>query len=968
MGRVISTCIQFIDAFSNPSKQTIANMRKMANEAKAAGKSIQSAGNTIQNAGKSLTKTVTAPIAGVGIAAIKTAADFEAGMSNVGAIIGTVSKKAIPEAIKAAEEVGLSFEKSSDATETAMNILKAQAKELGETTAWSAKEVSEAMQYTGMAGWTAADNVKGLKGILDLASASGTDLARTSDIMTDAISAFGDTAGDSARYADVMTKACTSANVSVDTLGESYKYCAAICGTMNYSVEEITTSLAAMGNKRIKGSQAGTTLKNAISNMAAPTKNMKAAMDDLKISITNQDGSMRSWGDVIKNLQTSFKGLTQDQQAAYAKQLFGKESMAGMLAIINTSTKSYNDLSKSIKESGGAANEAAQTQLDNLNGQLTILKSGLEVAAITIGDKLTPYVKTAVGWVQEATDWFNSLSDAQVTSIMKWAGIAAAIGPCILIFGKVVTGVGKAVSIFGRISGAVAKAGSVMALITSPAGIVIGVLAAIAVAAVLVVKNWDKIKPVIMNVKAWFVDTFGGTIKQAINGFKTVFTAAMNGVKSIMPSVGQFIKNGIAAAMPAVQAIVSALKTMLPAAVGTIKTVIQAILPIIQTIVATLSKILPKAIETVKAVIKSITPVIQTVIGVVVKVAPIIASTFVSVLQKLNPVIKTIGNVIKAVIPVIGKLFSNAFSFVGKTITKIMPSINKIAKTIGGVLVFAIRKVSPVVTKLAGTFSTVFAKVFSVVSGAVKKLQPVFNVIGTIVKTVMNVVGKVIGTTFRTAANVISSAAGSIKRIISGVVKVFDGVIDFVGGVFTGNWSKAWEGVKNIFGGAFEALGGLCKAPINAIIGLINSAINGINSISVDIPEGIPLVGGKHIGFSIPTIPTLAKGTPDWKGGIVQISEKGGEIVDLPKGSRVYPHDQSVQMARKSANGKLAAADRRVASLEKTAADKKGKGDITITIPKLAEQIIVKDTKDIDKIAEEIATKLRDTAINMGVA
>ena len=913
----------------------------MANEAKAAGKSIQSAGNTIQNAGKSLTKTVTAPIAGVGIAAIKTAADYESAMSNVKAITGATGND-----FKKLEKLG---------------------KDLGASTAWSAKECAEAMQYTGMAGWTAADNVAGLKGILDLASASGTDLARTSDIMTDAISAFGYKASDSAKFADTMTKACTSANVSVETLGESYKYCGAICGTMGYSIDEVTTSLA-MGNMGIKGSQAGTTLKNAISNMAAPTKNMKAAMDDLKISITNQDGSMKSWGDVIKNLQTSFKGLTQDQQAAYAKQLFGKESMAGMLAIINTSTKDYNALSDAIKNSGGAANEAAQTQLDNLNGQLTLLKSALEGAAITIGDKLTPYVKTAVGWVQKATDWFNSLSDAQVTSIMKWAGIAAAIGPCILIFGKVVTRVGKAVSIFGRISGAVAKAGSVMALITSPAGIVIGVLAAIAVAAVLVVKNWDKIKPVIMNVKAWFVDTFGGTIKQAINGFKTVFMAAMNGVKSIMPSVGQFIKNGIAAAMPAVQAIVSALKTMLPAAVGTIKTVIQAVIPIIQTIIATLSKILPKAIETVKAVIKSITPVIQTVIGVVVKVAPIIASTFVSVLQKLNPVIKTIGNVIKAVIPVIGKLFSNAFSFVGKTITKIMPSINKIAKTIGGVLVFAIRKVSPVVTKLAGTFSTVFAKVFSVVSGAVKKLQPVFNVIGTIVKTVMNVVGKVIGTTFRTAANVISSAAGSIKQIISGVVKVFDGVIDFVGGVFTGNWSKTWEGVKNIFGGAFEALGGLCKVPINAVIGLINSAINGINSISVDIPEGIPLVGGKHIGFSIPTIPTLAKGTPDWKGGIVQISEKGGEIVDLPKGSRVYPHDQSVQMARKSANGKLAAADRRVANLEKSAVDKKGKGDITITIPKLAEQIIVKDTKDIDKIAEEIATKLRDTVINMGVA
>lgn len=942
MGRVISTCIQFIDAFSNPSKQTIANMRKMAREAKAAGKSIQSAGNAIQNAGKSLTKTVTAPIAGVGIAAIKTAADYESAMSNVKAITGATGND-----FKKLEKLG---------------------KDLGASTAWSAKECAEAMQYTGMAGWTAKNNVEGLKGILDLASASGTDLARTSDIMTDAISAFGYKASDSAKFADTMTKACTSANVSVETLGESYKYCGAISGTMGYSIEEVTTSLAAMGNMGIKGSQAGTALKNAISNMTAPTKNMKAAMKDLGISITNQDGSMKSWGDVIKNLQTSFKGLTQDQQAAYAKQLFGKESMAGMLAIINTSTKDYNALSDAIKNSGGAANEAAQTQLANLNGQLTLLKSALEGAAITIGNKLTPYIKLVVGWIQKATDWFNSLSDAQVTSIMKWAGIAAAIGPCILIFGKVVTGVGKAVSIFGRISGAVAKAGSVMALITSPAGIVIGVLAAIAVAAVLVVKNWDKIKPVIMNVKAWFVDTFGGAIKQAINGFKTVFTSAMNGIKAVMPSVIQFIKNGVTAVMPAVKAIVSALKTMLPAAIQTIKTVIQTAAPIVRTVIDTLSKILPKAINTLKAIIKSIAPIIKTVIGAVAKTAPVIASTFVGVLKKLNPVIKTIGQIVRTVIPVVGKMLSGAFSFVGKVIKAVMPSINKIAKVIGGALVFAVKKVSPVVKKLAGVFSSVFTTVFSVVSGIVKKLQPAFNVIGTMIKTVMNVVKNSIGNTFNTIANVVSAAIEGIKSVFGGLMDAFGGIIDFITGVFTGNWSQAWEGVKSIFKGVFDAFVGIIKTPINGVIGIINGAIGGLNSISVDIPDWVPLVGGTHFGLNIPKIPTLAKGTPDWKGGIVQISEKGGEIVDLPKGSRVYPHDQSVQMARKSANGKLAAADRRVANLEKSAADKKRKGDITITIPKLAEQIIVREKRDIDSITEEIATKLRDVALNMGGA
>lgn len=886
MSRVISTCIQFIDKFTAPSQETLKAMRKMSSEAKAAGKSIKSAGDTIANAGSAMTKSVTVPIAGVATAAVKTAADYESAMSNVQAITGAT---------------GDDFKK-----------LTQLGKDLGASTAWSAQECAEAMQYTGMAGWTAKENVDGLKGILDLASASGTDLARTSDIMTDAISAFGYKASDSAKFADVMTKACTSANVSVDTLGESYKYCGAIAGTMGYSIDEVTTSLAVMGNMGIKGSQAGTALKNAISNMAAPTKNMKAAMDDLGISLVNQDGSMKSWGDVIKNLQGSFKGLTQDQQAAYAKQLFGKESMAGMLAIINTSTSDYNALADSIKNSGGAANDAAQTQLNNLNGQLTLLKSALEGAAITIGDKLLPYIKSAVSWVQKATDWFNNLSSAQVDTIIKVAGIVAAIGPAIMIFGKLTSGIGKAVLTFGKISGAIAKAGGVMGLITSPAGIVIAVLAGVAAAAFLIIKNWDKVKPAVMKVKDAFV--------------------------SVMPSIKQTITNAISAAMP-----------------------------IITTLVNTFKEIVPKAINVAKSVIAAITPVIKTVVSTIAAIIPVIAKTFVSVAQKLTPVVKTIASVVKAVIPVVGKMFAAAFTFVGNTITKVMPFINRIAKVIGSVLVFAVKAVSPVAQKMASTFSTVFTSVFNIVSKIVNKLKPVFSGIGVVIKAVMAVVKTEITTAFRIAANVIESAAGSIKQVISGITKVFNGILDFISGVFTGNWKKAWEGVKNIFGGCFEALAGLCKVPINAVIGLINSAIEGINSISVDIPEGIPLVGGKHIGFSIPKIPALAKGTPNWLGGLAQINEKGGEIVDLPKGSRVYPHDESVSIAKNTSNAKLATLDRRLAKMEAGKGKDAGKKEININIPKLADQIIVKEKEDIDLIADKIATNLKNTALNMGV-
>ena len=171
---------------------------------------------------------------------------------------------------------------------------------------------------------------------------------------------------------------------------------------------------------------------------------------------------------------------------------------------------------------------------------------------------------------------------------------------------------------------------------------------------------------------------------------------------------------------------------------------------------------------------------------------------------------------------------------------------------------------------------------------------------------------------------------------------VVGGILDFITGVFTGNWSKAWEGVKSIFSGIFSTFETIAKAPLNAIITLINGAIKGFNKIK--IPDWVPMVGGK--GINIPLIPTLAKGTDNWKGGIVQISERGGEIVDLPSGSRVYPHDKSVQKAYKDGQ--------------------KASGGCTITIPKIADQIIVREDADIDKIAQALANKLEKVSQNLG--
>ena len=516
MGRVISTAIQFIDGFTKPSKEVINSMRSMGNEAIKAEKQIQSAGKTITSVGSTLTKAITVPIAGVATAAVKTAADFEAAMSEVGAISGASAQD--------------------------LATLTAKAKEMGATTSFSASESAEAMKYMAMAGWKTADMTAGIAGIMNLAAAAGEDLGTTSDIVTDGLTAFGMSAKESGRFADVMAAASTNANTNVTMLGESFKYCAATAGAMGYNIEDISVALGVMANAGIKGSTAGTTLKNVIANMAKPTDAQAAVMQKLGISLTDSSGNMKSFAEVMNNLRSSFNGLSETEKASYATTLAGKESMSGLLTIVNASAADFDKLTEAINGSSGSAEAMAAKMLDNLKGQLTLLKSAVEGIAITIGDKLLPYLKKFVSWVQKAADYINNLSDAQVDSIMKWAAIAAAIPPIIMVFGKVVTMVGTVQRTFGTITKTIANFGGIIGTITSPAGIVIGVLAAIAVAAVLIIKNWDQVKAFLQNVGNWFKSAFEKA-GFSVQGFKDKFTSIGNTVGNIAGKISSFVKN-----------------------------------------------------------------------------------------------------------------------------------------------------------------------------------------------------------------------------------------------------------------------------------------------------------------------------------------------------------------------------------------------------------------------------------------
>ena len=315
--------------------------------------------------------------------------------------------------IGSAFEMGMSTVQAiSGATGDDLTALTDKAKEMGANTKFSATEAAEAMQYMAMAGWKTDDMLNGIEGIMNLAAASGEDLATTSDIVTDALTAFGLTAQDSAHFADILAQASSNANTNVSMMGETFKYVAPVAGAMGYSAEDVATAVGLMANSGIKASQAGTSLRTMLSRMAKPTKEVQAAMDALGISLTDSDGNMKSLHEVMGDLRTGFGGLSEAESITMATMLGGQEAMSGLLAIVNASDADYQKLTDSIGACDGAAASMADTMQTNLEGQFTILGSAAQGLALEVYDSvkvaLTDITKLGIDAVSNLTDGFKT--------------------------------------------------------------------------------------------------------------------------------------------------------------------------------------------------------------------------------------------------------------------------------------------------------------------------------------------------------------------------------------------------------------------------------------------------------------------------------------------------------------------------------------------------------------------------------
>lgn len=479
-------------------------------------------------------------------------------------------------------EAGKSFEAAmsevqaiSGATGSELDALKEKALQMGRETKFSASESADALKYMGMAGWDAKEMLEELPGILSLAAASGEELGRTSDIVTDALTAFREPASEAGRLADIMAMTSARANTNVEKMGYTFKYAAPVAGALGYSMEDTAVAIGLMADAGIKGEQAGTSLRAILTRLstdAGASKNTLGALGiltkELGVAFYDTEGKTRPLIDVLTEARTAWSGLSEEQQVSYAKTIAGQEGMSGWLSLMSSAPEKFDRLTEGIKNSNGAAQEMATTMQDNLQGDITTLNSKIEGLQIQLYEKLEPALRSATQFFQKFTDalsWVVSHS-GEITAALT--GMATAVGVYVAYTTaiKVMKEGWMALEIVQK---AVTAAQWLMnaAMAANPIGLVVAAVAGLTAAFVVLwnksegfrnfwIELWEKVKKVTKNVvdsiTKWFTETWT-KIKKVWSEVTGFFSQKWESVKNVFGKAKDYFKEKFTGAWKAVK-------------------------------------------------------------------------------------------------------------------------------------------------------------------------------------------------------------------------------------------------------------------------------------------------------------------------------------------------------------------------------------------------------------------------------
>lgn len=814
-------------------------------------------GSAFTNVGSVMTRHVTTPIVGVGTAAVATAAKFESAMSEVAAISGASGKD--------------------------LEALTEKAKQMGATTKFSASDSAAALKYMAMAGWDTKDMLDGVDGVMQLAAASGEDLAQTSDIVTDAMTAFGMSADQANRFADVLAQTANRSNTSVALMGETFKYVAPVAGALGYNIEDTSVAIGLMANSGIKGSQAGTSLKNMLTNLAKPTDQVQSYMDKLNISLTDSAGNVKPLNQLLDEMRGGFSGLTDAQKAEYAAGIAGKEGMSGLLAIVNSSQTDFDNLTESINNSNGAAKDVADVMLDNLGGQLTILKSTLEGIAIAFGDILLPTIKNVVSGLQNFLNWVTNLTDGQKQLVVTIAAIVAAIGPVLLIVGKLITSVLQIAKVVTSVVGIAAKigpavAGVVKAVVSAlgPVGMIITIIGAVIAALVALYNKNEAFRNFVNNVWAKIKEVISGVVNAIVNFFTVTIPGAIDAVvswfQSLVDSVVNFftvtIPNAINAGLTWIQNFASSVANFftvtipnaisaliqwfvqLPERIGyAIGYAVGTVARWVANMASTVAEVGPKVIDAVVNFFKSLPGKIWNfLVEVIAKVGLWVAQTKEKAVTIRDQVIETVVNFFKTLPGRIWNFLMEAIAKVGQWVVQTKAK----AQTVG----------SQVIDTVVNFFKQLPGKIWTALSSALEKVKnwgssviswaktAIPKVVGKIVDGFKSLPGKMINIGKQLLAglrdgilNALSGLLGKIKSVGKSILKGFKDAF----GIKSPS-RKTMEMGKMLMAGLAKGLGGS--------LGLVEKQIQTVSTAITDTFEK-----------ALPTARTLTIGTDSLIGG-----------------------------------------------------------------------------------------------------